>query len=181
MDIKNKKLTKIFIPRATFYFLIIFVLISTIAVLNWEIALLGYVLFIILIFYNIRLNKLRQREVAKYIQNLTFNIDKATKDTLLNFPMPLVVSEFDGTIIWNNSSFNEIFTDEKFLQSTITSLVKDINNSITNKEVINTNREIVVKNRNFCIFSNFIKIDHNLSEDNFIFMFFSYLLHTQIL
>ena len=79
------------------------------------VALPGFFLLVFLVYYNFRSNYTRHKEITKYIENLTFNIDTATKDTLLNFPMPLVLVELDGTIIWYNSSFKKIFDGEELI------------------------------------------------------------------
>jgi len=112
----RKKISGLFLPKASFYLFVIFILLILIAVLKFMAAIPGFILFIVLLFYNFRSNYVRHRELTKYIENLNFNIDTASKDTLLNFPMPLVVVELDGTIIWYNSSFKRLFDGEELLE-----------------------------------------------------------------
>lgn len=111
---KRKKISRIFLPKASFYLLVIFILLILVAALKLVAALPGFILFLCLLYYNFRSNHIRNREMTKYIENLNFNIDTASKDTLLNFPMPLVVIELDGTIIWYNSSFKRCLTGKNF-------------------------------------------------------------------
>jgi len=104
----SKKFLGLFIPRVSFYLWIILLLVSVIALLEWRIAIPGFLLLAFLTYYNISSNSRRKMEIASYIENLNFNIDAATKDTLLNFPMPLVVTELNGSIVWYNSSVYKI-------------------------------------------------------------------------
>jgi cyclic-di-AMP phosphodiesterase len=104
----NKKFLNSFVPRASFYLWVIFILIGAITYFNWRMSIPLYLILIMLVYYNYRSNHLRRREITKYIENLTFNIDSATKDTLLNFPMPLVVKQLSGII-----PLSELFSKER--------------------------------------------------------------------
>lgn len=122
----SKKFLGLFIPRASFYLWIILLLVSVIAFLEWRIAIPGFLLLAFLTWYNISSNSRRKVEIASYIENLNFNIDAATKDTLLNFPMPLVVTETNGSIIWYNSSFKKISEQEDISEKVIKQFVDEI-------------------------------------------------------
>jgi len=127
----SKKFLGLFIPRASFYLWIILLLVSVIAWLEWRIAIPGFLLLIFLTYYNISSNSKRKVEIASYIENLNFNIDAATKDTLLNFPMPLVVTELNGSIIWYNSTFKKISEQGDVFEKVIKTFVDEFtaNNS----------------------------------------------------
>ena len=168
----SKKHSGIFIPKAGFYLWAIFILLVVIAFLDYRIAMPGFVIFIFLVYYNYRSNYVRHKEITRYIENLTINIDRATKDTLLNFPMPLVVVEVDGTIIWYNSSSKEIFRGVELLEKTIHSFVKELApNNIENKQN-NFSKEIVIENRNFTVLGNFVKVDRKIDDDGFILLLY---------
>src|SRR5512137_1233288 len=96
----NKKLMRIYAPKADFYLVIIFILLIVVAVLDWRVALPLTVVYagILAQFFIQHLKK--QKEILRHIENLTLNIDSATKETLLNFPMPLAVLEMDGSVTW---------------------------------------------------------------------------------
>lgn len=168
----SKKFTGIFIPKASFYLLVIFVLLIVIATLKLIAAIPGFILFLFLLYYNFRSNYIRHREITKYIENLTFNIDTATKDTLLNFPMPLAVVELDGTIIWYNSSFRKIFDGEQLLEKTIHSFIKDLNPNTISNETMNFSKEVIINNRNYHVLGNFVKVDNKINEDGFIMLLY---------
>lgn len=122
----SKKFLGLFIPRTSFYLWIILLLVSVIALLEWRIAIPGFLLLGFLTYYYISSNSRRKVEIASYIENLNFNIDAATKDTLLNFPMPLVVTERNGSVIWYNSSFKKISEKEDISEKVIKPFVEEI-------------------------------------------------------
>jgi len=168
----NKKFMGSFVPRTSFYLWFIFILIIVINVLNWRVAIPAYVLLVFMTYYYIRSNYKRQKELTKYIENLTFNIDSATKDTLLNFPMPLVVIELDGTIIWYNSSFRLIFDGQQLLDRAIGLFIEDLDPG----SIIDSNgrvtKEVEVQGRHFTVLGNYIKIDRKIERDEYILMMY---------
>lgn len=123
---KSKKILGLFIPRDSYYLWVILFLLVVISVLEPIFAIPGALLFAALVFYYIRSNYKRKEKIASYIENLNFNIDTATKDTLLNFPMPLVVTERNGTIIWYNSSFKKNMEHEDISERVIKFFVDEI-------------------------------------------------------
>lgn len=166
----NRKLSRILMPRTSFYIWVILGLLVIITILDWRIGILGYLFFFVLLFYNFRINYRRQKDAIKYIENLTFNIDSASKDTLLNFPMPLVVAELDGTIIWYNQKFRRIFKGQDILENTISSLISDFNpNSLIgnkNKVTSEVSSEIKINDTNYRVLGNFVKYQgrNNVTE-----------------
>jgi c-di-AMP phosphodiesterase-like protein len=147
-------------------------LVVVIAVLNIWIGISGFLLLTFLVLYNFRSSYIRQKEITKYIENLTLNIDSATKDTLLNFPMPLVVVELDGTIIWYNPPFRDIFDGQHLLERTISSFVNDLDPKNFIDGQSNIKKEIVIDNRYYNVLCNFVKIEKKSEKNNFILMLY---------
>lgn len=168
----NKKFSGIFIPRATMYLWIIFILVTIIAVLDWRVAISGYLLLAFLVYHYFRSNYKRQKEITRYIENLNFNIDSATKDTLLNFPMPLVVIELDGTIIWYNSSFRKIFDGEHLLEKALSTFVEDLHPGELVSETSNISKQVEINNRHYLVLGNFIKIQDRPDTENYIMLLY---------
>lgn len=168
----SKKFTGIFAPRASLYLWIILTMLIVITIMDWRIAVPGYVLLAFLTYYNIRSGYRRRNEITKYIENLTFNIDTATKDTLLNFPMPLVVTDLDGTIIWYNSSFRKIFDGEELLEKTISNLVEELNPETLAGENVNISRQVFLNGMHYKVLCNFAKIEKKAESSNYILILY---------
>ncbi|HEY5583542.1 MAG TPA: DHH family phosphoesterase [Ruminiclostridium sp.] len=168
----RKRLSRIFIPKAGFYLWVILFLIVIITILNPLVSIPGYVLFIFLVIYNYKSTHIRNKEITKYIETLTFNIDCATKDTLLNFPMPLVLAELDGTTIWYNSSFKGIFDDDNLLQKTISALIVEITPQMTEGDSVTISKDVTINNHYYSVLGNLVKIDDNKNEESVIVMLY---------
>ncbi|EPR14378.1 DHH family phosphoesterase [Ruminiclostridium papyrosolvens] len=168
----SRKLSRIFIPKAGFYLWVIFFLIIVITVLNPLVSIPGYILLVFLVIYNYKSTHIRNREITKYIETLTFNIDCATKDTLLNFPMPLVLAELDGTTVWYNSSFKGIFQNDTFQEETVAGLVSDLKPQMMEGDSINISTEITINNRHYSVLGNLVKLDDSNNEESVIVMLY---------
>ena len=110
--------------RLYFILLVIFV-IATFFFGDWKLGAGEVVLLIALFIYSRISGKRRQNEILEYIESVTFNVDAATKDTLLNMPLPMVIINMeDGKILWSNEGFLEITKDrEHFFEVVITDVV----------------------------------------------------------
>lgn len=168
----NKAFSRVFITRASFYLWFIFTLLIVLSLYNWKAALPGFILLLLLFYYNLRTNYIRQKEITRYIENLTFNMDAASKDTLLNFPMPLVVVELDGTIIWYNSNFRVLFKGEQLLENTISSFVADLHPDNLVNENSNLSKEIDINGRHYLVLGNFVKTGDKPEMEKYILMLY---------
>lgn len=152
----NKKISSILSQKAIFYLLTILVLDLIIAIFDWRIAIPGLVLLLCLVVYNLVTNYKRKKDLTKYIETLTLNVESASKDTVLNFPLPLVVVELDGTIIWYNSLSKNVFGDSKLFDKSIDSIVKGLNpNELLNEKIIS--RTVEINFRHYRVIGNFMK------------------------
>ena len=59
--------------------------------------------------YFVRSSKKRRQSVLQYIDNVTGNVDTASKSTLINSPLPIMVFCPDtGEVIWSNENFLQL-------------------------------------------------------------------------
>lgn len=94
--------------RVAFFLLLVFA-IATAAWKNYVLAgiELGAVALLFL-FYRAR-GKRRSREIRKYVENLAFQMDEASKHSMVNFPLPMTILRVDtGEVLWGNDGFAEI-------------------------------------------------------------------------
>ena len=111
----DKKLAKIFEPgvRLCFVVLIVFSLYSLTVSLQTGLIQLGISLLLIA-YYKIGTKK-RSENVGKYVENLMFSVDNASKTSLLDFPLPMVIMQADSSeIIWGNETFVDILGHKEF-------------------------------------------------------------------
>lgn len=105
----NKRFMSMLEPRfrLCFIMLIVFAL-ASFFIHPWvAVAELFAVLLVYLQFRNTVMK--RNREVLSYVESMIYNVDAATKDSLLNFPLPMAIVKLDSDeLIWCNDEFAEI-------------------------------------------------------------------------
>ena len=102
----NRKINKLLQPSFRLYFacLILFALLS--AAFSWQLALVELGLVLLLALYSRQAAVRRRRELNKYLDSYTGNVDSATKDTMINSPLPMVLFRPESDdIIWTNERF----------------------------------------------------------------------------
>ena len=109
----NRKLNKLLQPSFRLYFicLIVFSLLS--AAFSWPLAGLELAVVACLGLYSREASQRRRREINKYLDSYTGNVDSATKDTMVNSPLPMVLFRPESDdIIWTNDRFLHL-TDQR--------------------------------------------------------------------
>lgn len=176
-NMDSKKFLGLLIPRTGFYLWVILFLVAIIALLEWRVAIPAAVLLACLTYYYFSTNRKRKIEISSFIENLNFNIDTATKDTLLNFPMPLAFTEINGSIIWYNSSFKDISeTGEAFdeaMDSVIADLKGTINISEMQKGILNgISKQVEINGRYYNVMCNPARLDTKKDSSSLILIFY---------
>ena len=60
-------------------------------------------IYALIIVYTIWVNSKKNNELAEHIEEVTTDVNMATKNTLINSPIPLLLVETDGNIVWRSS------------------------------------------------------------------------------
>ena len=119
MEQENKRFSNILMSKDWIYLTVIFILLCVLSWADNNFIIPSIGLWFIMLFYSLRINGKRREEIEGYIQNLTFNMDAVTKDTLLNFPLPMLTLELNGMIIWHNLLFQKIVGESDLVEKYI--------------------------------------------------------------
>lgn len=105
----NKRFMRMLEPRfrLCFVMLVIFAL-SSFFIYPWLAAVeLAVVLLVYLQFRYTAMK--RNRDIMQYVENMMYNVDAATKDSLINFPLPMAIVKLDSDeLIWYNDEFMQL-------------------------------------------------------------------------
>ena len=94
--------------RLTFVVMLLFAAVICIKG-HWGIGIAELLVVALLYLYYRRRNKRRSAEIRKYVENLAFSVDDASKHSMVNFPLPMAIIRIDtGEIVWGNDQFGEI-------------------------------------------------------------------------
>lgn len=124
----DKNFLKIFEPgaRTVFFVLVLFTFVSLF--LNSSVFWLELVVVVVLYLFYLKVGLSRQQSLARYIETLTYHVDSAAKNSLLNFPLPMAVVRLNGNISWYNSKFSSVINAPDYLlEKPITELFPDFN------------------------------------------------------
>ena len=105
----NRKLNKLLQPSFRLYFLclIVFALLS--AAFSWPLAGVELAVVACLGLYSREASRRRRREINKYLDSYTGNVETASKDTMVNSPLPMVLFRPESDdIIWTNDRFLQL-------------------------------------------------------------------------
>ena len=73
------------------YFIILIIFAGITFFINQKIGIAEFGVVVLLAGYSLLLNRYRRRELVKYIEDVTYNTESAKNNTLMNFPLPIVV------------------------------------------------------------------------------------------
>ena len=103
---KNKKLSNLLEPSLGLYLTCLVLFAAASALFSVPLAVVEGVVVVILYLYLRRSNSLRKKEMLRYIDSVTTNMDAASRDTMLNSPLPMVLFQPDtDEVIWSNERF----------------------------------------------------------------------------
>ena len=106
---RKNKLSHLLEPSLRLYFLCLLVFAGVTALFSRPAALAELAVVLVLYLYFRRSNAHRQKEIIQYIESVTCNMDTATKDTMVNAPLPMVIFRPENDeVIWSNDRFLQI-------------------------------------------------------------------------
>ena len=110
----NKKLQKLIEPGTRLFLLIMVLFAVATFFFNETLAAVEAIVIALLVIYYLLAARRRRKELVEYIENVTYNAESAKNNTLMNFPLPIVVFNMsDNQIIWGNQIFFDLFGDRQ--------------------------------------------------------------------
>ena len=105
----NKKLSRLLEPNLKLYFIFLAIFAVSAFMVNPSLGLIQGAVTGLLYFYARQLNQKRKQNVLQYIDSVTGSVDTASKSTLVNSPLPIMVFRPDvGEVIWSNEDFLQL-------------------------------------------------------------------------
>ena len=123
----NRKMTQMLQPSFQLYFVCLILFAAASAFFSLYLAAAEAVVVVLLGLYYRENSRRRRREIAKYIENVAGNMDVATKDTMVNSPLPMVIFRPESDdIIWTNDRFLHLAGEKEHLfDAKLSSVIPD--------------------------------------------------------
>lgn len=94
--------------RITFVVMLLFCAVSFWQI-GWAVGTAELLLVALVYFFYRSRTRRRSAEIRKYVENVAFSVDDASKHSLVHFPLPMAILRIDsGEIIWGNDLFASI-------------------------------------------------------------------------
>ncbi len=158
---KKNKLTRLLEPSMRLYFLtlVLFALLSI--PFNWVLAVGEGVMVAALYFYFRQTNNRRKREILRYINNVTDDFDQATKDTMVNAPLPMVIFKPEtDEVIWSNERFLALTGEREHLfDAKLSAAVPDFSSRWLMEGKSECPDEVHIGKRRFRVFGHLVRAD----------------------
>ena len=105
----NNKLSRLLEPNLKLYFFCLVLFTAAAATVSWKLALAEGLVTAMLYAYSTKRNQKRRQGILQYIDKVTGSVDAASKSTLINSPLPIMVFRPDtGEVIWSNENFLQL-------------------------------------------------------------------------
>ena len=129
------------------YLIVVFVLMVILCIydLRWIVPFI--VLFSLLVFYSYISRSKNRNEIVSHIESITSDVNSVSKSNLINSPIPLVLVETDGHIIWRSRTFTEEFQNinmNNYLTPIVKEIKLDLEKDVKLKEVV---KQITIGNK----------------------------------
>lgn len=159
MSNNNNKFFDNLVSKSKIYLILIAVLLIIICFIKPILIVPAAIMFVLTIMYTYWINQKRMAEVSEHIKELTLNVDKVSKRTLINSPFPLIIVETDGSIIWKSTKFVSEFRDIDINQI-LDEIIKEMKLEIENNTKLRNNeisQRIEIGNKTYKIVGEYVK------------------------
>lgn len=112
-------------PENKIYLAFIFLLALILAYFDLFIAIFAFIIFLYFIYYNTIVIKSKNTKLLVELKNLSLDMDEASKQTMLDFPVALCIVDTQGNITWHNKTLASLFNKENMIEKNIAMYLKD--------------------------------------------------------
>lgn len=138
------------VAKVKIYLVIIIILCFFLCVYDIHWVIPSILLIILLSIYTFLENSKKKTEIVNHIEEITMDISTTGKSTLVNSPIPLVIIETDGNIIWRSKKFTEVFREVE-INTCLNPIVKEIKIEIENNQVNEFEKSFSVNDKTYKI------------------------------
>lgn len=161
----NNNNIKIFdglVSKTKAYLIIIAILLIALCFFEIKLIIPSIIIYFLILVYTRWTNKKRTAELSEHIKELTINVDKVSKRSLINSPFPLIIVETNGNVIWKSTKFVQEFNNidiNTYLNTIVKELKLEIENSNEKKNVINNH--VTIGKKQYRILGEYVKSKQN--------------------
>ena len=123
--------------------------------LRWIIPSIA--IFSLTVVYTVWMSSKKKSEIANHIKDVTSDVTTASRGNLINTPIPLVLIETDGNIVWRSKKFVDEFQNVD-IATYLTPIIKEIKMDIEkNSETIEICKQFNIDKRSYKVRGSIVK------------------------
>lgn len=163
---RNNRFFRLLEPSLGLYLLCLLLFAAASALFSVPLAILEGVVVVILYLYLCRSSSIRRKEMLRYIDSVTTNMDAASRDTMLNAPLPMVIFHPDtDEVIWSNDRFLQLTDEREHLFDTkLSSLVPGFDSRWLLEGKSECPGEVTLGDRRFLVFGSLVRSEQKRSR-----------------
>jgi len=155
----NRKIAQLLQPSFQLYFVCLIVFALASAFFSLPLAGAELVAVACLGLYNRENNRRRRREISKYLESVTGTVDTATKDTMTNSPLPMIIFRPESDdIIWTNDRFLQLTGEREHLfDAKLSALIPGFDTRWLMEGKSECPTEVTYSGRRFLVFGHLVR------------------------
>lgn len=160
MPNNNRKIFDGLVSKTKAYLVIIAILLVILCIFEFKLIIPAIIIYALILIYTNWTNKRRKAELSEHIKELTINVDKVSKKSLINSPFPLIIVETDGNVIWKSTKFVEEFANidiNTYLNDMVKELKLEIENSNEKDKKNAINNSLTIGKKEYKIVGEYVK------------------------
>lgn len=162
---KKVKLSDVFVPRYRMYLILLLLILIYMCLLSGKMAPLSILVAIVIYAYVLFLTYRKNQEMKERIIDTmnSFILKLKTDETILNFPIPAMVVNQQGEIVWNNNELEMLFkgiNKQKYIEN----VIKELNEEY-DKKFIGIDKEINIHDKHYRLLGNLMNLKKKRSHD----------------
>ena len=123
------------------------------------------------LYYKIRARNRQDKEMMKYREDPSLTLDLTTKETILTVPIPMVVTELDGTIIWYNPPFNQLIKEGELIGNNLGKYLEDLGFNFLSI-VQSKSQEVKFNDKVYSVTCSPIQMKGDIGQSKTVFIFY---------
>ena len=129
----------------------------------------------VLVYFIFRISFLRRnREIVKYVEEMMYNVDAATRESLLNSPLPTAIVKLDSDeLIWYNNEFTAL---TNYHENMFETRIRDVLPGVSLHWLVEGKHEhdedVLIGDRRFNLVGNLVRSDFSKGNDVLAVIYF---------
>ncbi len=157
---KHRRIFKTLALNVGYYIWIIFTFAAVTFLYDYKVAIVELLLAVALLIFFLKMRIVRKTTIGDYVKSLSRSPESGRADTLAKFPLPVVMLQLDGMIVWCNELFNNMIGEQHLSDTPITDFVPGFDIDLFRKEDTKISYDLEHNGRYYHIFGNITRARH---------------------